>query len=90
MTPSSGNVFVDIGFDAVEAFRLELRSDMMLALEGVIRERGLSQREAAKLFGVTQPRVSNLVKGRLDLFSLDMLVTMLARAGVRVNLSVSV
>jgi predicted XRE-type DNA-binding protein len=90
MTPSSGNVFVDIGFDAVEAFRLDLRSDMMFALEGVIRERGLSQREAAKLFGVTQPRVSNLVKGRLDLFSLDMLVTMLARAGVRVNLTVSV
>ena len=89
MTPSSGNVFVDIGFEKVEAFRLELRSYMMFALEGVIRDRGLSQREAARLFGVTQPRVSNLVKGRLDLFSLDMLVTMLARAGVRVNLSVS-
>jgi len=61
----------------------------MDCLDTVIRDRGLSQREAARLFGVTQPRVSNLVKGRLDLFSLDMLVTMLARAGVRVNLSVS-
>jgi predicted XRE-type DNA-binding protein len=90
MTPSSGNVFADIGFNPVEALRLELRSSMMLALEAVIRARGLSQREAAKLLGVTQPRISNLVKGRIDLFSLDMLVTMLARAGVRVNLSVSV
>ena len=89
MTPSSGNVFVDLGFGKVEAFHLELRSDLMDCLDTVIRDRGLSQREAARLFGVTQPRVSNLVKGRLDLFSLDMLVTMLARAGVRVNLSVS-
>ena len=89
MTPSSGNVFVDIGFSKVEAFHLELRSCLMDSLEEVIKKRGLSQREAAKLLGVTQPRISNLVKGRLDLFSLDMLVTMLARAGVRVNLRVS-
>ena len=90
MTPSSGNVFVDLGFGEVEAFHLEHRSDLMDCVEQVIQTRGLSQREAAKLLGVTQPRISNLVKGRLDLFSLDMLVTMLARAGVRVNLSVSV
>ena len=89
MTPSSGNVFVDLGFDEVEAFHLELRSCLMDCLEQVIQTRDLSQQAAAKLFGVTQPRVSNLVKGRIDLFSLDMLVTMLARAGVRVNLTVS-
>jgi predicted XRE-type DNA-binding protein len=89
MEPSSGNVFFDIGFSEVEALHLELRTLLMFALEDVINKRGLSQREAAKLLGVTQPRISNLVKGRIDLFSLDMLVTMLARAGVRVNLSVS-
>lgn len=89
MTPSSGSVFVDIGFSEVEAFRLELRSRLMDCVLQVIQGRGLTQRHAAKVFGVTQPRISNLVQGRLDLFSLDMLVMMLARAGVRVNLTVS-
>ena len=89
ITPSSGSVFVDIGFSEVEAFRLELRSRLMDCVLQVIEGRGLTQRRAAKVFGVTQPRISNLVRGRLDLFSLDMLVTMLARAGVRVKLSVS-
>jgi predicted XRE-type DNA-binding protein len=89
VTPSSGSVFVDLGFSEVEAFHLELRSLLLFSLDEVIQKRGLTQRQAAKVFGVTQPRISNLVQGRLDLFSLDMLVTMLARAGVWVELTVS-
>jgi predicted XRE-type DNA-binding protein len=54
----------------------------------VIESRGLTQKKAAKLFGVTQPRVSDLVRGKIDLFSIDMLVNMLALAGVKVSLTV--
>jgi len=57
----------------------------MIAVRKLIEDRSLTQSEAAKLFGVTQPRVSNLVRGRIDLFSIDTLVGMLARAGIHVD-----
>ncbi len=85
---SSGNVFRDIGFDAQEAENLRLRSELMIQVRKLIERRDLTQAAAAKLFGVTQPRVSDLVRGRIDLFSIDMLVNMLARAGVQVRLVV--
>jgi predicted XRE-type DNA-binding protein len=85
MTPSSGNVFEDVGFRKQEAVSLELRSFLMFRLEKFVQGRGFTQRQAAAFFGVTQPRISNLVRGRIDLFSLDMLVDMLARAGIRVE-----
>lgn len=65
---------------------LELRSQLMDAVRHVIRDRGLRQREAAELFGVAQPRVSDLVRGKVALFSIDTLVSMLAAAGVLVEL----
>ena len=86
MTPSSGNVFRDLGFDEAEAEHLRIRSSLMIAVRKLIEERSLTQIEAAKLFGVTQPRISNVVRGRIDLFSIDTLVDMLARAGVHVDL----
>lgn len=85
ITPSSGNVFADLGFDEAEAEHLRIRSSLMIQVSKLIEERHLTQAEAAKLFGVTQPRVSNLVRGRIDLFSIDTLVDMLARAGVHVE-----
>ena len=85
---SSGNVFRDLGFDAQEAENLRLRSELMIHIRKLIGRRDLTQAAAAKLFGVTQPRVSDLVRGRIDLFSLDTLVNMLARAGVHVRLVV--
>ena len=88
VTRSSGNVFKDLGFSDEEAEHLKIRSTLMIQLRKVIEERGLTQGEAAKLFGVTQPRVSDLVRGKIDLFSIDMLVDMLAHAGVRVKLVV--
>lgn len=81
VTPSSGNVFLDIGFSPGEAEHLAVRSHLMMAIEQLIRERGLTQTRAARLFGVTQPRVSDLVRGRIELFSIDALVEMLGRAG---------
>lgn len=83
---SSGNVFRDIGFDAQQAENLRLRSELMIQIRKLIERRHLTQAAAAKLFGVTQPRVSDLVRGRIDLFSIDMLVNMLGKAGVQVRL----
>ena len=80
LTKSSGNVFVDLGFPAEEAENLKVSSELMDHVINVIESRGLTQMEAAELFGVTQPRVSDLVCGKIDLFSIDMLVNMLALA----------
>jgi predicted XRE-type DNA-binding protein len=85
---SSGNVFRDIGFDAQEAENLRLRADLMIQLTKLINAKRLTQARAARLFGVTQPRVSDLVRGRIELFSIDSLVEMLGRAGARVTLVV--
>jgi predicted XRE-type DNA-binding protein len=85
LTKSSGNVFADLGFDPDEAANLMLRSTFMLRLERIVRDQALTQAQAAKLFGVTQPRVNQLLKGKIDAFSLDALVNMLARAGFTVE-----
>lgn len=61
----------------------------MMALERRIAEAGLSQEQAAKLLGVTQPRVSDLVRGKIELFSLDTLVNMVAAVGLHVEMRVS-
>jgi predicted XRE-type DNA-binding protein len=89
ITPSSGNVFKDLGFSDSEAEHLRIRSTLMSAVRKLIDDRGLTQAEAAKLFRVTQPRISDLVRGRIDLFSIDTLVDMLARAGIQVDLVVT-
>jgi predicted XRE-type DNA-binding protein len=88
LTRSSGNVFRDLGFAEEEAEHLRLRSLLIIELRKLIAARGLTQKEAAALFGVTQPRVSDLVRGKITLFSLDTLVDMLAHAGARVELVV--
>ena len=86
VTPSTGNVFRDLGFSADESAHLLLRSDLMIQLQKIIAARRLTQVRVAKLLRVTQPRVSDLLRGRVDLFSTDTLVDMLARLGIRVRL----
>ena len=83
---SSGNVFRDLGFRAEEAEHLLVRSDLMIRLQKLVASRRLKQRDAAKILRVTQPRVSDLLRGRIDLFSTDALIDMLARLGVGVRL----
>lgn len=85
---SSGNVFHDMDFDAEEAASLKIRADLMIEISGIIKRRRLTQAAAARLLGVTQPRVSDLVRGKIDLFSIDMLVDMISRAGGTVQLAV--
>ena len=87
MQRSSGNVFTDLGFPTEEAAHLLIRADLMIDINRLIKKRGLTQRAAAKVLGVTQPRVSALVRGRIDLFSIDALVEILARLGMTVTLT---
>jgi len=71
-----------------EAENMKLRSALMRALEAHIRANGLSQTQAAKMFGVTQPRVSDLLRGKINLFGLDTLVNMAVAAGLHVEMRV--
>ena len=84
-TRSTGNVFRDVGFSKEKAEHLRVRAALMVALEKAVAKRGLTQAQAAKLLGVTQPRVSDLLRGRIDLFSVDTLIDMLARLGIGVR-----
>ncbi len=86
VTRSTGNVFRDLGFRAEEAEHLRIRADLLIHLQKLIEARGLKQTQVAKILRVTQPRVSDLLRGRIDLFSTDALIDMLARFGVRVKL----
>jgi len=86
VTRSTGNVFSDLGFPEEEAEHLRVRADLLIQIQKALKARGLKQAEAAELLGVTQPRVSDLVRGRLDLFSVDSLIDMLARLGIQVRL----
>jgi predicted XRE-type DNA-binding protein len=85
---STGNAFRDLGFRAEEAESLRLRAALMVEIKRLMQKRRLTQTAAARLFGVTQPRMSDLVRGKIELFSLDTLVDMLARVGMRVQLRV--
>jgi predicted XRE-type DNA-binding protein len=78
---SSGNVFMDIGFPPLEAENLRVRAGLMIELIKIIRSRKLTQAAASRLFRVSQPRVSDLMTGKIDRFSIDALVEMLWRGG---------
>ncbi len=71
-----------------EAENMKLRSALMMALEGHIREQGWTQAEAGRRLGVTQPRMSDLLRGKINLFGLDSLVNMVAAAGLHVEINV--
>jgi predicted XRE-type DNA-binding protein len=72
-----------------EAENMKIRSALMMAIEQHIKAKGWSQAEAARLLGVTQPRVSDLMRGKIDLFGIDTLVNMLTAAGLRVEMHVA-
>ena len=81
-------------WDAIEetpaqAENMRLRSALMIALKDYIDSESLSQSQAARLFGVTQPRVSDLVRGKIELFGLDTLVNMLSAAGLQLEVRVA-
>jgi len=89
LTNSSGNVFRDVGFPTPAAEHLRVRAELMLQIEKAIRAKKLKQAQAAKVMGVSQPRVSDLLRGKIDLFGSDALIDMLARLGRRVRVVTS-
>jgi predicted XRE-type DNA-binding protein len=86
MERGSGNIFADIGFPPREAQNLIVRAELMSQVRRA--SKGLTQAEAARKFGVTQPRINDLLRGKIDKFSLDALVNMLGKAGLRVEVQV--
>ena len=89
MTRSSGNVFRDLGFAEKEAEHLRLRPALMAVVRQLMADRHLTQAKAAAVFGVTQSRMSDLVRGKIERFSIDGLIDMLGRAGVHVEMRVA-
>ncbi len=87
-TPAGGNVFADLGFTGEEAENLKIRSTLMIQIRKIIERDQMRQVEAAELFGVSQPRISDLVRGKIDEFTIDSLVNMLAHAGHQVEVTV--
>jgi predicted XRE-type DNA-binding protein len=84
-TKSSGNIFIDLGFDPAEAAVLQMRANLTSDLRRYIEKHKLTQSEAAKRLGIAQSRVSDLVRGKWDKFSLEMLITLEARLGRKVR-----
>jgi predicted XRE-type DNA-binding protein len=89
ITTGSGNVFIDLGFPAEEATVLAMRSQLMCDLELLIAAKGWTQVQAAKELNIAQSRVSDLVRGKWDKFSLDMLISLAARVGRTVTLEMT-
>ena len=83
---TKGSVFDDLGFDAACATNLKIRAVLMRAVEDELTKKNLTQVKAAKLLGVSQPRISDLQRGKLHLFTIDVLVNMLTKLGKPVSL----
>jgi predicted XRE-type DNA-binding protein len=83
---SSGNVFIDLGYPPDEAAILQMRADLMADLRKFIKTKRLTQAKAAEILGVSQSRVSDLMRGKWERFSLEMLITLATRAGMHVTL----
>jgi predicted XRE-type DNA-binding protein len=82
------NIFRDLGFKSEEAENLRIRSALMVAITEHIQHAELTQREAAQVLGVAQPRISDLIRGRIEVFSIDTLIAMLSRLGVKTSIRV--
>ena len=86
-TKANGNVFTDLGFAPLESASLQLRARLMAELIRIVRVRKLTQAGAARLLGVSQPRISDLMRAKVDKFSSDALVEMLALAGIELKVT---
>jgi predicted XRE-type DNA-binding protein len=84
----SMNVWADIGFSAAEAQDLEMRTQMLIALEDFITQEKLTRTGVAKLFGLAPARAADLMKSRINQFSLRDLIKLLAKAGLRADITI--
>ena len=85
---STTEVFRDLGFPPKQAANLKVRAMLMAEIEKYVRAHRLTQKQAAERFGVTQPRISDLMRGKIGLFSVDTLITMVTHAGLSVDVRV--
>ena len=83
---SSGNVFIDLGYSPDEAAVLQMRADLMDKLRKFIETKKLTQANAAQILCVSQSRISDLIRGKWERFSLEMLIILATKAGMRVVL----
>jgi len=89
VTQSTGNVFRDVGFSEHVAARLLVRTDLLIEVQETLKKRKLTQAAAAKLLGVHPPRVSDLMRGRIELFNVETLIDMLGALGKSVRVVTS-
>lgn len=78
---TKGNVFKDLGFTDEEAVALAMRVDLALEIERFVRRQNLTQTKAAKFFDIPQPKISKILRGKIDEFSIDYLVKIVAKTG---------
>lgn len=88
ITPADGNVFADLGFAPDEAAKLKIKAQLMIQLSEWIKKEHLKQEDAARLLQVSRPRISDVVRGKTNKFTIDALVDMLEKAGKRVTVQV--
>jgi len=84
------NAFEDLGFAPEEALNLKIRADLMLTIKHFIQTKGWTQKQSAVFFGETQPRISDLMNGDIERFSIDKLVIMIAKAGMDIRVEVNI
>ncbi|MEW6184628.1 MAG: helix-turn-helix transcriptional regulator [Thermodesulfobacteriota bacterium] len=86
LVKSSGNVFIDLGYPPEEAAILQMRAELMNDIRKFVMAKKLTQSSAAEILGISQSRISDLVRGKWERFSLEMLITLATRAGMQVTL----
>ncbi len=89
ITPAEGNIFEDLGFAPAEAMKLKIKADLMIQLTQWIKKSNLKQADAAKLLKISRPRVSNVMHGKVEKFTIDALVDMLELTGHHVQINIS-
>ena len=84
----NNNIFEVLGFGKEEAANLLIRSHLLSELQDFIKASGMTLRGAADHFGVSHPRISDLMKGRIDKFKIDYLVNLLSKTGKRMTIQI--
>ena len=85
---SSGDIFNDLGFSKEQSGKFAIKSYLMMKVESFIKKKGMTQDQASKLMGVTRPRISDVMRGKIDKFTIDALVDMLTKAGLHIAVTV--
>jgi len=89
ITSENSNIFEDLGFNPREATKLKIKAQLMCQISEWIKEKQLQQEEASDLLHVTRPRLSDVMKGKSDRFTIDALIDMLERTGKHVTVQFS-